>query len=409
MAEQSGQITAIGAWILGEACHQAAAWADAFGDREPPAMTVNVSTRQLTDPHFVSLVADRLDATGLAAHRLVFDITEGAFHDDPSVPEVLHELKALGVRLFLDDFLTGNAALTWLTRFPLAGLKLEAPFVRGLGEDPAVRRLLEAVRGMAAAFELEVVAEGVESEEQATILSELGCEVAQGYLFSRPVPASGLETMLARALPPAAHAKSPAAPEGPATVTMHDAAVALGVSPSTIRRWADAGRLTAVRTSGGHRRFLVDEVRRLSSESRPAGARVREVELPDHALPRAAALLEQRRAELVRNALAATYEARREGWFAEPEGRAHVERWLAALAAALAAGAYGPAIEATAALARRSSLGGVAAVERVTFVDRACSVLLRMLDGEPASGELPAAQRVCAVLRRQALAEADPA
>jgi diguanylate cyclase (GGDEF)-like protein/excisionase family DNA binding protein len=410
MAEQSGQITAIGSWILAEACRQAAAWADAFGDREPPAMTVNVSTRQLTNPHFVSLVADRLDATGLAAHRLVFDVTEGAFHDDPSVPEVLHELKALGVRLFLDDFLTGNAALTWLTRFPLAGLKLEAPFVRGLGEDPSVRRLLGAVCGMAAAFELEIVAEGVESEEQATILSELGCEVAQGYLFSRPVPACGLETMLARALPRAASAATPGTPAAaPASVTMHDAAVALGVSPSTVRRWADAGRLTAIRTSGGHRRFLVDDVRRLSSESRSTGAQVREVELPDHALPRTAALLEQRRAELVRTALAATYETRGAGWFAEPEGHAHVERWLDALASALGAGDYGPAIKATGALARRSSLGGVATVERVTFVDRTCAVLLRMLDGEQGSGELHAAQRVCAVLRRQALADVDPA
>ena len=410
MAEQSGQITAIGAWILAQACRQATAWEDAFGDREPPAMTVNVSTRQLTDPDFVSLVADRLDATGLAAHRLVLDVTEGAFHDDPSVPEVLHELKALGVRLFLDDFLTGNAALTWLTRFPLAGLKLEAPFVRRLGEDPDVRRLLEAVCGMAAAFELEVVAEGVESEEQAAILASLGCTVAQGYLFSPPVPASGLEAMLASALPRAADAGTPGAPAvAPASVTMHDAAVALGVSPSTVRRWADAGRLTAIRTSGGHRRFLVDDVRRLSSQSRSTAAHVREVQAPDHALPRAAALLEQHGTELVRAALAATYEARGEGWFAEPEGRAHVDRWLGALASALAAGTYDPAIEATAALARRSSLGGVATVERVTFVDRACSVLLRMLDGEQASGELPAAQRVCAVLRRQALADVDPA
>lgn len=413
IAEQSGQITAIGSWILGEACRQAALWAAAYGDRAPPTMTVNVSTRQLTDPDFVRLVADRLDATGLASSRLVLDITEGALHDDPSVPEVLHELTALGVGLFLDDFLTGNAALTWLTRFPLAGIKLEAPFVRGLGEDPNVRRLLEAVCGMAGAFDLAVVAEGVESEEQVTILEGLGCEVAQGYLFSRPLPASQLESMLARALPRATDERAAGAlAPAPASVAMRDAADALGVSPSTVRRWADEGRLTAIRTSGGHRRFLVDDVRRLRSAARSTRPRVRGVEPPDHALPRTAALLEERRAELVSAALAATYEARGEGWFAEPEGRAHVERWLVALASALAAGFYGPAVEATTALTRRASLGGTTTVERVTFVDRSCSVLLRMLDSESGRGELSAARRVCAVLRRQTLAdvdEADPA
>jgi PAS domain S-box-containing protein/diguanylate cyclase (GGDEF)-like protein/excisionase family DNA binding protein len=404
IAEQSGLITDIGAWILAEACRQGAAWSAVYTDRQPPTMTINVSTRELADPDFVSLVARTLSATGLPPERLVLDITEGAFHDDPSVPEVLHELRALGLRLYLDDFVTGNAALTWLTRFPLAGLKLEGPVVRGLGTDPKVRSLLEAVCAMAAAFELEVVAEGVESEEQAAIIEELGCEVAQGYLFSRPLPAAQLEDMLARALPPAA---APAAMQSPASVTMRAAADALGVSPSTVRRWADEGRLTAVRTAGGHRRFLVDDVRRLSSTTRDSGSRVRGVELPDRALPLAAALLRERRGAIVDGGLAATYEAGAGGWFAEPDGRAQVERWLEALTNALATGSYEPAVEATRGLTRHAALGGATTVERVAFLDRSCSVLLRMLDGEPTREELPAARRVCAVLRHHALEDVD--
>src|SRR5206468_2803570 len=95
----------------------------------------------------------------------------------------------------------GNAALTWLTRFPLDGLKLEEPFVRGLATDPKACALLEAVCGMAGAFDLEIVAEGVETEEQAAILARLGCDVAQGYLFSRPVPAARIDELLVPAPP----------------------------------------------------------------------------------------------------------------------------------------------------------------------------------------------------------------
>ncbi|MDX6679907.1 MAG: hypothetical protein QOE31_3959 [Solirubrobacteraceae bacterium] len=410
VAEQSGLIVGIGAWVLREACRQAASWSTAFADRQPPAMTVNVSTQQLTDPGFVNLVAQTLDDSGLAPRRLTLDITEGAFHDDASVLEVLHELKALGVRLYLDDFVTGNAALSWLTRFPLDGLKLEAPFVGGLVTEPKLRSLLDAVCGMAKAFDLAVVAEGVETEEQAAILEGLGCHAAQGYLFSRPVPAAQLAPMLAAALPRAlaiAPADEHAASGAGATVTTHEAADALGVSPSTVRRWVDDGRLQAVRTKGGHRRFLVDDVRRLCSEGRGSRPSVRTVEPPERDLPRAAAFLREHSTAIIDAGLKATYDARTRGWFAEADGRAHVERWLRTLAQALDSGQYKVAIEATAALTRRSRLGGTTTVERVTFLDRSCAALLRLLsESEPGCEELPAARRVCAALRHRALEDA---
>ncbi|MEY2513164.1 MAG: hypothetical protein QOJ89_522, partial [bacterium] len=410
VAEQSGLIVGIGGWVLREACRQAASWSTAFADRQPPAMTVNVSTQQLTDPGFVNLVVRTLDETGLASRRLTLDITEGAFGDDACVLEVLHELKALGVRLFLDDFVTGNAALSWLTRFPLDGLKLEAAFVGGLGTEPHVRPLLDAVCGMAKAFGLDVVAEGVETEEQAAILEQLGCHAAQGYLFSRPVPASQLAPMLAAGLPRAL-ALAPADEHGvartDATVTTHEAADALGVSPSTVRRWVDDGRLRAVRTKGGHRRFLVDDVRRLCAEGRWSRPSLRTVEPPERDLPQTAAFLHEHSAAIIDAGLKATYDAHTRGWFAEAEGRAHVERWLQTLAQALDSGQYKPAISATAALARRSRLGATTTVERVTFLDRSCAALLRLLsESEPACDELPAARRVCAALRHRALEDA---
>lgn len=406
VAEQTGLIKRIGEWVLREACQQGASWASSFRDARPPTMTVNVSTQQLTDPGFVGLVSEALSVARLAPQQLVLDITEGAFHDDPSVVEILHELKALGVALFLDDFVTGNAALSWLTRFPLDGVKLEATFVAGLGSDRKVRPLLEAVCGMADAFDLQVVAEGVETEEQASILEELGCYVAQGYLFSRPVPAGQLAPFLAGGLAPVAVAVAGSVPEVAAvgaTVTMRQAAESLGVSVSTVRRWADGGRIGAARTKGGHRRLVLDDVRRLRAAVEPRPARVRRVQLPGRVLPNTAGFLREHVETVLNAGLKSTYEARCGGWFAEEGGRVHVAQWISALADACDSGDYDTAIEATATLTLRARIGATA-MERVTFVDRSCSALLRLLSETDATrDELPAARRVCAALRHRAL------
>lgn len=408
VAVDSGLMPRIDAWVLQQACRQAALWSASFPGRREPAMTVNVSVQQLAVPGYVDTVAAALDAVGLPSRRLVLDIAEASFADDAVVLEALGALKDLGVRLFLDDFVTGNAALSWLTRFPLDGIKLEAAVVRRVDTGKRERSLVEAVCGMARAFDLEVVAEGVETPQQAQLLEDVGCTTAQGHLFGRPTAADGLRAVLSVALPRAVAAPQRDAAVVPGSmVTMREAAGALGVSASTVRRWSEDGRLAAVRTTGGHRRFLVDEIRRLRSETAPSGVRLRRVQFPEGMCRCTAAIVRDRSESIVRAGLEATYETRRAGWFAE-EGRASAERWLLALADGLGAGAYDGAAAATSALVRQARLGGATTVELVTFLDRACAGLLRLVSEAPeAREELPAARRICAALRHQALEDSD--
>jgi excisionase family DNA binding protein len=189
---------------------------------------------------------------------------------------------------------------------------------------------------------------------------------------------------------------------------MREAAEALGVSPSTVRRRVQRGRLEAVRTKGGHRRFLVDDIRRLRSAEQAGAPRVRSIPPPERALPHTAAVLRERCATIVSAGLRATYADRSIGWFARDEGRPHVQRWLRALSGALDSADYATALDATAALSRHARLGGATTVEQVTFLDRSCAALLRLLSEiEETRDELPAARRLCAALRHRALERID--
>ena len=187
LAEESGLIVPLGRWVLGEACRQAAAWSSV-------GVAVNVSTRQLVDRRLVTDVADILSRTGLDPARLTLEITETLIMERlESSLELLHQLKALGVRLSLDDFGTGYSSLSYLERLPLDVLKLDRSFVSGLdrGEDePAI---VAAIIEMGRALGVTVIAEGVETEEQLERLRGLGCAYAQGFHFARPQPAAAFE------------------------------------------------------------------------------------------------------------------------------------------------------------------------------------------------------------------------
>jgi diguanylate cyclase (GGDEF)-like protein len=185
LAEEAGLVEPIGRWVLAEACRQAVIWQDQFTNA--PAVAVNLSARQFQHPGLVEEVAGALRATGLAPDRLELEITESAVMADADVTAAtLRDLKNLGVCVAIDDFGTGYSSLSYLRRFPLDLLKIDQSFVSGLGSDVGDIAIVEAVIGLAHMLGLRVVAEGVETLEQATRLRELGCEFGQGHLFGRP-------------------------------------------------------------------------------------------------------------------------------------------------------------------------------------------------------------------------------
>jgi diguanylate cyclase (GGDEF)-like protein/PAS domain S-box-containing protein len=197
VAEENGLIEPIGRWVLEQACRQAAQWACLRPDDAPLCVSVNLSTIQIAKRGLADLVAEVLAATHIQPHCLSLEITESAMlRDVATLAESLHALKALGLRIVLDDFGTGSSSLGYLTHMPLDAIKVDRSFVDGLGHDRRDTAITQAIVAMASALSLQVVGEGVETQEQADTLSELGCELAQGFLFAPPVQPSEISHML---------------------------------------------------------------------------------------------------------------------------------------------------------------------------------------------------------------------
>jgi diguanylate cyclase (GGDEF)-like protein len=193
LAERTGAIVALGAWVLGSACRQAAAWHEARLDQNPLVVSVNVSARQLDEPTFVVTVAQILADTGLDPACLCLEVTETAVMSNPAgVQQAGQALRDLGVQLSIDDFGTGYASLTYLRRLHASDLKIDRSFVDGLGHELDDTTIVTAVIGLAHAMGLSVTAEGVETTEQLKILRDMGCQKAQGFLMCRPAPADQL-------------------------------------------------------------------------------------------------------------------------------------------------------------------------------------------------------------------------
>ena len=198
VAEESGLIIPIGAWVLEEACNQLRHWQRGTGIGG--SVEVNLSARQIDDPGIVATIEEILGRTGLPPGHLTLEITESALMRDAAAAlVVLRALKGLGVLLAIDDFGTGYSSLSYLQRFPLDILKVDRMFVQELDSDSGGREIVSAVVSLAHALGLEVVAEGVETERQLEILQALECDFAQGFLFSRPVPATELRSVFASA------------------------------------------------------------------------------------------------------------------------------------------------------------------------------------------------------------------
>ncbi len=197
IAEENGLIEPIGRWVLEHACRQAAQWYQARPDAAPLTMSVNLSAVQVTRRSLPDVVRSVLRSTGLDPTCLSLEITETVMvRDAEGLGEVLGALKALGVRLVLDDFGTGYSSLSYLTRLPLDVLKVDRSFVDGLGSEPRDTAITETIIAMSRALSLDVVAEGVETADHVRELSRLGCGLAQGFHFSRAVPAAEITRAL---------------------------------------------------------------------------------------------------------------------------------------------------------------------------------------------------------------------
>jgi EAL domain-containing protein (putative c-di-GMP-specific phosphodiesterase class I) len=200
LAEETGLIVPLGEWVLRTACAEAAAWP---GDLK---IAVNVSPLQFSDA-LVQTVVSALASSGLPAHRLELEVTEAVLiRDDATALAVLHQLRALGVRVALDDFGTGYSSLSYLQRFPFDKLKIDRSFVRGIADSDYSRNIVRAIVDIANARQITTTAEGVETELQAQELRALGCSEMQGYLFSHPLPSEQVSVLLQEACVPLARA-----------------------------------------------------------------------------------------------------------------------------------------------------------------------------------------------------------
>jgi diguanylate cyclase (GGDEF)-like protein/PAS domain S-box-containing protein len=183
LAEETGLIVGIGEWVLREACTDARRWT------QPLTLSVNVSARQLAQHDLVAMVRRALSETGTDPSTVCLEITESAVMESGAATTAqLRALKSLGVRLAIDDFGTGFSSLAHLRRFPVDVLKIDGTFVSGLGDQPQDASIAAAVISLAHALGLTTVAEGVETDEQVTILRRLGCDRGQGHLFAPPLP-----------------------------------------------------------------------------------------------------------------------------------------------------------------------------------------------------------------------------
>ena len=185
-AESTGQIVEVGAWALEQACRQAQAWRE----RDLPVrMAVNLSARQFSAPDLVGCVARTLRETGVPPDMLELELTESMFADPVSSTAILLRLRQLGVRVAIDDFGTGFSSLSYVVQFPLNTIKIDRSFVEQATHDPHAATVVGFMIAMAHELELQVVAEGVETETQERLLVTHNCDLSQGFLHSPAMPA----------------------------------------------------------------------------------------------------------------------------------------------------------------------------------------------------------------------------
>lgn len=198
VAEETGLIIPIGQWVLREACRQMNGWQTKFPHNPPLYISINLSSKQFSQPGLINEVAWVLKETKIDPKSVKLEITESAVMDNTeSATSMLRQLRDLGVRLSIDDFGTGYSSLSYLHKFPIDTLKIDRSFVTQLAENNENSEIVRTIIMLAHNLEMDVVAEGVETNEQLAILRKLGCQSGQGYFFSKPASSDGAEKIIA--------------------------------------------------------------------------------------------------------------------------------------------------------------------------------------------------------------------
>jgi diguanylate cyclase (GGDEF)-like protein len=197
LLEETGLIVPVGAWVLEEACRQAAVWRRSGPPAAELTISVNVAPRQLAQPDFPATVARALETTGANPRQLCLEITEAALISDiETVRRQLTKIRDLGVRLAVDDFGTGYSSVGYVRQFPLDTLKIDKSFVQGLTAGAEDAAIAQAIIKMAHALGLSTVAEGVESADELARLQQLGCDLVQGFYFAAPLTAEAVDGLM---------------------------------------------------------------------------------------------------------------------------------------------------------------------------------------------------------------------
>ena len=194
-AEESGNIIPLGYWVLHSVCHTIRQWADDGLPIVP--VSVNVSARQFQQADFSAQVREILHQHDIDPGWIELELTEGLLiKDTDAARQCLQHLKRIGVRISIDDFGTGHSCLNYLQRFPIDTLKIDESFVSDIGIGDGSSIIIEAIISLARSLKIDIVAEGVETQQQLEFLVEKGCPVAQGYLFGHPIPGDGIRPLL---------------------------------------------------------------------------------------------------------------------------------------------------------------------------------------------------------------------
>jgi diguanylate cyclase (GGDEF)-like protein/PAS domain S-box-containing protein len=196
LAEETGMIIPLGKWVLQEACRQIRIWQEQFPSTPPLTVSINVSSKQLSNPDFVSEIKSVLGETGINPQSLKLEITESFLMEDEKIAMVLSKLKEMDVQIHIDDFGTGYSSLSYINKYPISALKIDRSFIERMGIEGEDSEIVRAIVNLAHNLSMDVIAEGVEKGEHLPILKALNCKYVQGYFFSQPLNTKEAESLL---------------------------------------------------------------------------------------------------------------------------------------------------------------------------------------------------------------------